>query len=129
MNDGFRLSPKALADLKVIAHEEIEADLSDDELHEMGWRLLRLFSILATPSKTKTMEISEQELKALKFLSHQVHVNTRTPSVRELATALGLRSSRSGHRMLARLVKRGLITRDGEGKLNLGRPEEYEMVR
>jgi len=125
MDDGVRLSPQALADLKVIAREEIKGDLSDDELQEMGIRLLRLFSILTSPSKTQTIEVSDQELRALKFLSHEIHLNARMPSVRELAAALGLRSSRSGHRMLSRLMKRELIARDGEGKLNLGRPEEY----
>ncbi len=45
------LSQEAIDELKAIHKEEFGEDLTDDEAREMGNRLLRVFSLLASTPK------------------------------------------------------------------------------
>lgn len=44
---GFRLSPEAFAELKKITIAEYDDTMTDEEIHEMGVRLLRIFDLLS----------------------------------------------------------------------------------
>ena len=118
----FRLSPEAFRGLKEIVKDEICEQMEDSEIENMGIRLLRLFSILGVDQAKKEVqgiEVSEQELKVLTFLREEICGQKRSPSVREISRAAGFRSSRSGFRLLNRLIKRGLIFRSQKGQLGL----------
>jgi SOS-response transcriptional repressor LexA len=86
----------------------------------MGVRLLRLFSILSTPRpKPADIQPTEQEQKALDFIGSEIQQG-RSPSIRNLSKIIGFRSSRSGFRLLNRLIDRGFICRDQDKALHLG---------
>jgi hypothetical protein len=95
---SIALSKEAFADLKKVAVEELDDTMSDGEIDEMGSRLLSLFSVLTSetkPAQRTMVGLSEQESKALAFIREKVEREGKMPSVRELAKALGFRSSRS----------------------------------
>ncbi len=104
-----RLSAKAFDDLRAIVKDEISEPMTDEEIEAMGTRLLRLFSTLST-SEPETVDIQPtvQEQKALDFIKSEI-VQGRSPSVRGVAKAVGFKSSRSGHRLLRRLIARGWV--------------------
>jgi hypothetical protein len=85
----------------------------------MGMRLLMFFSILATPALTPAcIQPTEQEWKALRFLDAEIRQG-RSPSVRQVAKAVGFKSSRSGYKLLKRLITKGLVVRDRRNVLYL----------
>jgi len=114
-----QLSPKAFQELKQIAREEFGDTMSEDEITDIGLRLLRLFKLLGQETRSEQMVISHQEFDALKYLGEAIHYEKRPPSVRDLSEAMGFRSSRSGFRLFRRLMRRGLIHRDMNGALHL----------
>jgi len=120
-NTGKRLSVKAFSELKRISGEEFDMELSDHEIEEMGMRLLRILSILLPDNPepvTMTISFTQQESDGINFIHEEIH-RGRSPSVRQFSWAMGLRSSRSGHRLLNRLMEQGWIYRNDEGKLCL----------
>jgi len=120
MNDTHRLSREAINDLRAVYKEECNEMLSDDELEEMGWKLLRFFDILYTGSPTPKpvgIEITEQEFKALKYIHQCICHDKRQPTIRGIAQSLALKSSRSGYKAFTSLMKRGLIYRDERGDI------------
>ncbi|MBR2189407.1 MAG: transcriptional repressor LexA [Eubacterium sp.] len=58
--------------------------------------------------------ISEKQLEILAFLKQEILTKGFPPSVREICTAVGLKSTSSVHAHLARLEKFGYIRRDPE---------------
>lgn len=117
--DQPQLSPQALAELWAIAKDEIPEPLTDIEIEEMGVRLLRLFSILSVPEpKSDKITVSDHDYKALSFLFNEIQAG-RNPSIRDLCRAMGLRSSRSGFRLLKKYFKNGWVWRDQSGSLRM----------
>lgn len=49
MLSTIKLSPQALAEFKMIYHEEFDEALSDDQAQEMAACVLRLFYLLSKP--------------------------------------------------------------------------------
>jgi hypothetical protein len=116
---AFQLSLKALAELKEIVIEEFGPGDTDQEIEEMGLRLLRLFSLVSVDSpKTEKPKLSVVEAKALTYVGDCIKQH-KQPTVRGVAEAIGKKSSRSGMRMVDELIKRGIVTRDEEGRINL----------
>ena len=117
--DKFNLSERAFAELKIIAKDEYGETLSDEEIHDMGFRLLHLFDLLQ-PKETiepgGRIQVTEQEQKVLTYIRDTLDAGKTFPSVRDIARAAGFRSSRSGFRMLQKLIKKGLVKRDEEGE-------------
>jgi len=117
-----QLSAEAFEELRTIAREEIEELMTDEQIEQMGIDLLNLFSVLATPMEGMIRnKLNDHEFKALMFLKTEIDQN-RSPSVRQLSKAMGLRSSRSGHK----LIDRGFLTRDTRGILH---PAHAEGLR
>ena len=46
-----RLSAEAMNDLRKIVEEEMSRSMTEDEIEEMGIRLLRFYAILTTPER------------------------------------------------------------------------------
>lgn len=114
-----RLSAEAMNDLRAIVQKEISESMTDEEIEDMGIKLLRLFSILVTQEpKPAGIQPTDQEQKALDFLDAEIK-KSRSPSVRELARMMGLKSSRSGYELLKKLITQGLVKRDNKGMLRL----------
>jgi len=118
-----QLSAQAFQKLKRIVQDEF-GDMPNNEIEEMGIRLLRLFSILKTVTSPKgkgcsDIAVSDQEFKALKYLHHAIYHENKAPSVRDITIAVGFSSSRSGFRLLNKLMERGFVYRDTDGKLQL----------
>ncbi len=91
--------------------------MTDVEIEDMGVRLLHLFDILRQQkSEPKQIRATELELNAVKFLNEEIDAG-RNPSIRALAKAMDFRSSRSGFRLLQRLIGKGLLYRDTNGML------------
>lgn len=62
--------------------------------------------------------LTDQERTAYKFICTTLELR-RSPSIREITQALGLKSSRSGHQVVQRLIRKKLIHRDKLGQLGL----------
>ena len=94
---------------------------ADEEIHDMGIRLLTLCGIAAKVEKERApvlLVLSESEARALKIIEQHFAAEGHCPSARLLSRALGYRSSRSGHLMLQRLLNRGILARHA-GRFNL----------
>src|ERR1035437_1754440 len=88
---------------------------TDEEVHEIGARLLHLCYV-AVEAKEKDAKrllglLTEVEIRALRVLSENLVSTGRLCSARELALALGYKSSRSGHLILQRLLCKGFLVK------------------
>ena len=120
------LSPEAFDELKALVIEEYGDTMTDDEITAMGLRLLNLFSLLLSPYTEKAEqrsgpELSDKEQQALTYIATCLELHGRSPSVREVAKAVGYRSSRSGLKVINRLIHRGSIERIADGQLQITR--------
>ncbi|MEK7212404.1 MAG: transcriptional repressor LexA [Patescibacteria group bacterium] len=70
------------------------------------------------------MIISLKELEALRFIKNKIIYNGVSPSVRDIAKALGYRSPRSAALILAKLTALGIIGRKHDGNLKLLKDHE-----
>jgi len=114
-----QLSAEAFEELRTIAGEEMDGVMADEDIEQMGVDLLRLFSLLATPEVAPVgNRPDERELKALIFLRDEI-AQGRSPSIRELSRTMGFRSSRSGYKLLKRLIVNGWAVRSSDGKRRL----------
>jgi hypothetical protein len=121
--EAIQLSDKAFNELKELARDELDNDMPDDDIKEIGLRLLNLFSVFTTkkeePPKPEESQFTDLELKVLRFLHDEICHKKRSPTVREIAKVIGLKSSRSGFRFLNTLVSKGLVVRSDRGQLLL----------
>ena len=105
---------------------------TDEEIHDIGMRLLSLCHIAAEvkdrEEKALQNSLTEGEIKALHALSEHFLATGRLSSARELAYALGYRSSRSGHLLLQRLLCKGVLTKRA-GHLVFSREYERRLER
>ena len=119
----IRLSTEAFQELKNIIEDEFGNPASDEEIDEIGSRLLRLFALLdSRDSKLPNPERKRptvDQFKALKYVHSCVHHDKKVPTVRGVAQAIGFRSSRSGLRMMKALLEQGFIFRDGQGAIGM----------
>ena len=114
------LSDEEFQELKTIARKEYGDSLSDSEIREMGVRLLTLYGILTSKEPEFTrLDPSDADFRILKCLHRAIYHERTSPSVRDIASAMGLRSSRSGLRLLSRLIHLGFVYRDEKGRLKL----------
>jgi len=115
-----RLSTRAFKFLHKISRKA-GLENSDEEIHDMGLRLLGLcdIAIEAQNSATKNHDnlLTEPERKALCTLREQYVATGRLASARELSKTLGYRSSRSGHLLLHSLLSKRVLVRQA-GRLN-----------
>ena len=95
-----QLSTRAFKFLRKISRKS-GLQHTDDEVHDIGVRLLSLCNIAANAKKREAEHLqtllTELEIKALRVLREQYADTGRVSSVRELSRALGYQSSRSGH--------------------------------
>lgn len=63
--------------------------------------------------------LSAKELEALRFIQNRVIYRGQSPSVREVAEALGYKSPRSAALVILKLTARGLIRRKADGNLTV----------
>lgn len=63
--------------------------------------------------------LTRKELEALRFIQNKVVYRGHSPSVREVAEALGYKSPRSASLIILKLIARGLITRRKDGSLTV----------
>jgi hypothetical protein len=133
MSDYYpkRLSPEAFTELRQIVHAELDESLSHTEIEEIGDRLLRLFSILTAeqaPARLPPILLTKQESQAFSFIAGELR-KRKPPSARQVASALGLRSSRSGFLLIQSLIQKGLLNRCEHGLLCLGeRSHKYQTM-
>src|SRR5882724_10474815 len=117
------LSPEAFTELKRIVIAEYGREISDEEINEMGIGLLKLFSRLDVDDSVLTNPLRRKptayEFNALKYVHNCLHHDKKSPTVRGIANAIGLRSSRSGLRMMNVLLKQGFIYRDEQGTVGM----------
>ena len=116
------LSEDAFKELKIIVRKEYGASFSDSEIRDMGIRLLTLSRFLYSGSGgNKYQQPSDEDLKPLRYLHQAICHSGISPSVRDIASALKLRSSRSGFKILKRLMDQGFVFRNEKGKLKLSK--------
>jgi hypothetical protein len=72
--------------------------------------LARIEELLAVVKRNEPLPLTNQEEKALAFIKKKLY-RKESPSVRDVATALGFRSSRSGAKIVNNLIKKGLLIR------------------
>ena len=68
--------------------------------------------------------IEGMEEKVLTYIKEFIQTNQYPPSVREIGSAVGLKSSQSVHRYLSILEEKGLLLRDGDKTRALRMPNE-----
>jgi LexA DNA binding domain len=86
--------------------------LATPEGRETHEKLQALVSRIEERQKPAPPSLSDQEERALRFIRKRLKAG-RSPSVREVARALGLKSSRSGSRILNLLINKGIVKRKG----------------
>jgi hypothetical protein len=122
----FTLSERALAEYKEIYQEQFGDKDSDEEIYASAYNLMRLFKLLLEPSPKKITDskigVTLQEFKALKYLHHAIYHKGESPSVRDVCAAMGLRSSRSGQVIIKKLMKKGFVYRNPDGRIQLSEP-------
>ena len=64
-------------------------------------------------------QLTERHLQAIRFLRNAIVHEGRSPSIRNLAEALGYKSPRTAFLVIANLVERGWLKRKSDGKLQL----------
>jgi repressor LexA len=74
---------------------------------------------------------TDKELQALRFLRNAIVHSGRTPSIRDLARALGYKSPRTAFLVLQTLAEKGWVRRKADGTLQLRRdlPEGEDHAR
>ena len=74
---------------------------------------------------------TDKELQALRFLRNAIVHGGRTPSVRDLARALGYKSPRTAILVLQALAEKGWVRRKADGTLQLRKdlPEGEDHAR
>jgi hypothetical protein len=116
-----KLSAEAIDELRTIYEKQFDEVLREDEAQEMGFRLLRLFSILEKSTELQERprhQPNERERKALDYIETEKDEG-RFPTMRGIAKAVGFKSSRSGHKMLKSLVMKNLVCRNNQGSLSI----------
>ena len=92
-------------------------ECTDEEIYDMGVRLLSLSHVLAHVKNREDRSLqnllTETEIKALQILRSHLIATGRLMSVRELSSALGYQSSRSGHLILQHLVNKRFLVQSG----------------
>src|SRR5438477_13105711 len=100
----FAVSGRDLEEFKTLVLKECGPGQSDDEIKTMATNLLRLYTVLYTASpKQELPKLTENESIALHFIEAEIGAG-KSPSVRELAQFMGLRSSRSGFNIVQPLI-------------------------
>ena len=109
----FHLSTEAFTELKQIALEVFGEDIPDAEISEIGLRLLQLFSVFSSGeslvNSTTRQKTTPNQFKGLKYIHQSIYHEEKQPTVRGIAQAIGLRSSRSGLRLLHEFMKQGFV--------------------
>jgi len=83
-----------------------------------GIAMLEEFREINGRIKARYANLSKRETKALAFIRAEID-RGHSPSVREIAKAVGVRSSRTGHKIVQVLLLRGLVHRDDNNHLTL----------
>ena len=110
-----------------IPHEDLNEGLSDEQKQAWDHIIETLWKYFETPEGEEFYErftavfqkihhklelplivLSPNETKAYYFICKELK-RGHSPTVREVAKALGFRSSRSGHRVVCMLRKKGLV--------------------
>ncbi|HEU5122575.1 MAG TPA: hypothetical protein VFW05_00770 [Verrucomicrobiae bacterium] len=125
-NHPFTLSERALAEYKKVYQDEFGSGDSDEEIYESAYNLMKLFQLLLKSSPQKVADrkigVTIQEFKALKYLHHAIYHKGESPSVRDVGAAMGFRSSRSGQVIIEKLMEKGFVYRDQDGRMQLSEP-------
>lgn len=92
-------------------------DLPDEEATKMTERVIRF--LIATMERPQKMpSLTTEEATAFDFIKTGIESNN-PPSTRTIAAELGFSSSRSGHRVVGRLIKKGIVSRNPSGALEI----------
>lgn len=118
------LSTRSLRHLRNL-NRKMGTSFTDEELHDIGSRLLSLSQVAANASVPETDDfLNEREREALDVLRKS---NGPVQSVRQLARALGYRSSRSGQLILQSLFAKEFLVKKG-GRFVLAEKRESERA-
>ena len=100
--------------------------LSDNDARAMATRMLALYRVLYSPTPEEEQgsrleqypELPGKLREVLHFIQESL-VRGHSPSVREVAGVMGCKSSRTAFRAIDKLIKRGYLKRDKNGRLCL----------
>lgn len=94
----------------------LEAHLSTAEGMETFERMERIMHAIESRTKASVQDLPPKERRVLTYIKKALKQG-HSPSVREVTQAMGLKSSRSGQRVLNSLLTKGVIRRSVEGKI------------
>lgn len=103
---------EAVRTFKRICETQLNHPCTEAEAAKMAERVIRY--LLATEHAGRP-QLSSLEQSAFEFIKAQT--DRHPPSVREIADALGLSSSRSGFRVVQALMRMRFVSRDENRKL------------
>ena len=112
------LQKEAIQELKELCLVHHDRRLSDAEAHKIGERILTFLRATESHEEEGQINLSTEEQKALDFIKTCIE-SGNPPSVRAIAAAIGCSSSRSGLRIVEKLMLKRLVSRDGRGHLRI----------
>lgn len=144
--NNIQLSEAAFGDLKGIVQDEFDEKMEDSAIEKMGIEVLAFFALLAkgegrplpaqTPDHSRSEKtiaspvnsmihsvsmgketLNERQVQALRHLRNAIVHEGYSPSVRDLAAALGYKSPRTAFLVLQSLIEGGWIDRKADGGL------------
>jgi hypothetical protein len=115
-----QLSHEAISSFKQLYLKHFSTHLPDDEAEETALRLLRFFDMLlrGRDDARAAVPVSGCEAAAMALIEARAGQGS-FPTVREIASAAGVRSSRTGARILRSLINKGHIVQTGRRRYQL----------
>ena len=121
-NNIQRISAEAVDEYRAIYQEEFNELLDYDEAEIKAMELLLFYRLIIPDEPIKKdsgVEVTEHEHVAMKHIHICLFHRRRQPTIRSITEAIGKRSSRSGFRVLASLIKKRLVWRDEKGDITI----------
>ena len=120
------LSESAIKEFQKIWRKEFKEKLSAEEARARAKRLLELYTLLysLTPKEADLVRrveaLTDTQFRALLFIDYALTEDQRSPPVREVAQAIGCRSSRTAFRAIQELISLKFLRRRKDGVLVIG---------
>lgn len=126
IKDDLSVLPKeSIEKFKALMEQEGYGTITDEEARDKTESLVKLFATLSTNDSeqdlNKPITVTEVEGKCLKHIHHCIHHERIKVTVRGIANAVGLKSSRSGMKLLQSLIAKGYAYKDEGRNVRLSR--------
>jgi len=119
------LKPEDIEEFRKIWRKEFKEKLSTEGASVQAQRILELYTLLYSPTpeelekRNHLADLTDNQRRALLFIEYCLGDEKHSPSVREVANAIGCRSSRTAFRVIQQLADLGLLSKRKGGELQI----------